>query len=302
MKILGPRFLGRLAGNIVNSHPALLPSFPGAHGAADALAHGVKVTGTTVHPRRRRGVDTGPDPRTASRADRRRRRHRGHPARTDQDHRARTARRHGDRPGRQRCWLPKDERPASRERLQPTAVDPSAGARECSTTADLLELAATLHAAGVEIVSTGSTAKTIADNGVPGHRGVHPHRLRECLEGRVKTRPQGARRHPRRHPQERSPRPARRPGVEAFELVVVNLYPFTQTVASGASQDEVSSRSTSADRRWCAVPPRIIRRWPWWSTQATTTTCVRPSTRADSPSHSGNCWRPRLSGTPQTTT
>ena len=59
MKILGSTFLSRFGGRIVNSHPALLPSFPGAHGVADALAHGVKVTGTTVHLVDA-GVDTGP--------------------------------------------------------------------------------------------------------------------------------------------------------------------------------------------------------------------------------------------------
>ena len=59
MKILGPEFLGRFGGRIVNSHPALLPAFPGAHGVADALAYGVKVTGTTVHLVDD-GVDTGP--------------------------------------------------------------------------------------------------------------------------------------------------------------------------------------------------------------------------------------------------
>lgn len=59
MKILGPDFLGRFGGRIVNSHPALLPAFPGAHGVADALAYGVKVTGTTVHLVDG-GVDTGP--------------------------------------------------------------------------------------------------------------------------------------------------------------------------------------------------------------------------------------------------
>ncbi|MFT3899218.1 MAG: phosphoribosylglycinamide formyltransferase [Gordonia sp. (in: high G+C Gram-positive bacteria)] len=59
MKILGPAFVGRFAGRIVNSHPALLPAFPGAHGVADALAHGVKITGTTVHLVDD-GVDTGP--------------------------------------------------------------------------------------------------------------------------------------------------------------------------------------------------------------------------------------------------
>lgn len=59
MKILGPGFLSRFGGRIVNSHPALLPSFPGAHGVTDALEHGVKVTGVTIHLVDD-GVDTGP--------------------------------------------------------------------------------------------------------------------------------------------------------------------------------------------------------------------------------------------------
>ncbi|WP_188546196.1 phosphoribosylglycinamide formyltransferase [Rhodococcoides trifolii] len=59
MKILGPRFLAEFGGRIINTHPALLPSFPGAHAVPDALAHGVKVTGTTVHLVDS-GVDTGP--------------------------------------------------------------------------------------------------------------------------------------------------------------------------------------------------------------------------------------------------
>ncbi|TMQ90174.1 phosphoribosylglycinamide formyltransferase [Actinomadura soli] len=59
MKILGPRFLARFGGRTVNTHPALLPSFPGAHAVRDALAYGVKVTGCTVHFVDE-GVDTGP--------------------------------------------------------------------------------------------------------------------------------------------------------------------------------------------------------------------------------------------------
>ncbi|WP_299566453.1 phosphoribosylglycinamide formyltransferase [uncultured Mycolicibacterium sp.] len=59
MKILGPRFLDRFAGRVVNTHPALLPAFPGAHAVADALAYGVRVTGCTVHLVDA-GVDTGP--------------------------------------------------------------------------------------------------------------------------------------------------------------------------------------------------------------------------------------------------
>ncbi|MFG1797829.1 phosphoribosylglycinamide formyltransferase [Nocardia sp. NPDC049149] len=59
MKILGAAFLDRFGGRIINTHPALLPAFPGAHGVRDALAYGVKVTGSTVHLVDA-GVDTGP--------------------------------------------------------------------------------------------------------------------------------------------------------------------------------------------------------------------------------------------------
>lgn len=59
MKILGPVFLERFGGRIMNTHPALLPAFPGPHPVADALAHGVRVSGATVHLVDA-GVDTGP--------------------------------------------------------------------------------------------------------------------------------------------------------------------------------------------------------------------------------------------------
>ena len=59
MKIVGSAFLARFGGRFLNTHPALLPSFPGAHAVRDALAHGVKVTGCTVHFVDD-GVDTGP--------------------------------------------------------------------------------------------------------------------------------------------------------------------------------------------------------------------------------------------------
>ena len=58
MKLVGPAFLGRFGGRTINTHPALLPSFPGMHGPRDALAHGVKITGTTVFEVDA-GVDTG---------------------------------------------------------------------------------------------------------------------------------------------------------------------------------------------------------------------------------------------------
>ena len=59
MKLVGEEFLTRFEGRMLNTHPALCPSFPGMHGAADALEYGVKVTGATLFVVDR-GVDTGP--------------------------------------------------------------------------------------------------------------------------------------------------------------------------------------------------------------------------------------------------
>lgn len=59
MRILAPSVVRKFEGRMMNTHPALLPSFPGAHPVRDTLAHGVKVTGCTVHLVDD-GVDTGP--------------------------------------------------------------------------------------------------------------------------------------------------------------------------------------------------------------------------------------------------
>jgi phosphoribosylaminoimidazolecarboxamide formyltransferase / IMP cyclohydrolase len=103
----------------------------------------------------------------------------------------------------------------------------------------LVELASGLHAAGVYIVSTGSTAKTIADKGIPVTSVEQVTGFPEVLDGRVKTL------HPSVHAgllaDLRKPEHAaalEQLGIAAFELVVVNLYPFSETVDSGASVDE----------------------------------------------------------------
>ena len=59
MRIVSAEFIDAFHGRYLNTHPALLPSFPGAHGVRDALAYGVKVTGCTVHWADA-GMDTGP--------------------------------------------------------------------------------------------------------------------------------------------------------------------------------------------------------------------------------------------------
>lgn len=58
-RLLGPTFLARFGGRTINTHPALLPAFPGAHPVRDTVAYGVKVAGATVHLVDA-GVDTGP--------------------------------------------------------------------------------------------------------------------------------------------------------------------------------------------------------------------------------------------------
>ncbi|MBC2901366.1 bifunctional phosphoribosylaminoimidazolecarboxamide formyltransferase/IMP cyclohydrolase [Streptomyces cupreus] len=103
----------------------------------------------------------------------------------------------------------------------------------------LEELARGLHEAGVELVSTGSTASRIAAAGVPVTKVEELTGFPECLDGRVKTL------HPKVHAGiladlrlEDHQRQLAELGVEPFDLVVVNLYPFRETVASGATPDE----------------------------------------------------------------
>ena len=103
----------------------------------------------------------------------------------------------------------------------------------------LAELAKGLHDAGVAIVSTGSTAKTIAGAGVPVTPVEELTGFPEVLDGRVKTL------HPRVHAglladlrKAEHAAALEELGIEAFDLVVVNLYPFSETVSSGASEDE----------------------------------------------------------------
>ncbi|RBY93467.1 bifunctional phosphoribosylaminoimidazolecarboxamide formyltransferase/inosine monophosphate cyclohydrolase [Blastococcus sp. TF02-8] len=101
------------------------------------------------------------------------------------------------------------------------------------------ELARGLAAAGVELVSTGATARRIAEAGVPVTPVEQVTGFPECLDGRVKTL------HPSVHAgilaDRRKPEHVaqlRELDIAAFDLVVVNLYPFTETVASGAAPEE----------------------------------------------------------------
>ncbi|GEL16202.1 bifunctional phosphoribosylaminoimidazolecarboxamide formyltransferase/IMP cyclohydrolase [Pseudonocardia asaccharolytica] len=103
----------------------------------------------------------------------------------------------------------------------------------------LLDLATGLHALGVEIVSTGSTAQRIADAGVPVTPVEKLTGFPECLDGRVKTL------HPRVHAglladtrKSEHLTQLDQLGIAPFDMLVSNLYPFTETVASGADSQE----------------------------------------------------------------
>jgi phosphoribosylaminoimidazolecarboxamide formyltransferase/IMP cyclohydrolase len=103
----------------------------------------------------------------------------------------------------------------------------------------LEDLARGLHAAGVALVSTGKSAAVIRDLGIPVTEVAELTGFPECLDGRVKTL------HPKVHAgilaDRRLPEHVEQLaelGIEPFDLVVSNLYPFTQTVASGAAPDE----------------------------------------------------------------
>lgn len=104
----------------------------------------------------------------------------------------------------------------------------------------LEDLARGLHQAGVAIISTGSTASTISAAGVPVTEVSDITDFPECLEGRVKTL------HPRVHAGILADRrkqehidTLQQMDIEPFDLVIVNLYPFVETVASGADQDAI---------------------------------------------------------------
>ena len=246
MKLLGPPFLTRHDGKVINSHPSLLPSFPGMHAPRDALDVRRHRHGLFDLPGRRR-CRRRPDRRAAGGAGAAGR-HGGRPARTDQGRRTRAAGRGGDGDDDARLagfGTKGDARMtdliAVRTGRRSTRQPVERALISVSDKTGLLELAAGLHDAGVAIVSTGSTARTIADQRHSGHPGRAGHRLRR---GPRRPGEDAASVHPRRAARRPPSGRSRRSnstelGIEPFDLVVVNLYPFARTVAAGAGYDDV---------------------------------------------------------------
>ncbi len=232
MRVLAPAVVRRF--RIVNTHPSLLPDFPGAHAVRDALAAGVPTSGVTIH-RVDEGVDTGPvlaqEPVEV---------------RPDDDEASLRAR------------IQAVEKPLYVDTIRrlleelPTVTAPSATAgptaripvrRALVSVSDktgLTELARGLHEAGVQLVSTGSTAARIAEAGVPVTAVEDVTGFPEVLGGRVKTLHPGVHAGLLADPREAEhAETLDRLGIEPFQLLVANLYPFRQALAAGARGDDL---------------------------------------------------------------
>ncbi len=239
MRLLGPAVLEAFRGRILNVHPSLLPSFPGAHAVRDALAHGGAVSGTTVHL-----VDETLDggPIVAQEAV---------PILPDDDEASLHAR---IRDAEHRL-LPRvvalalagalrldGRRVAIDAPLAEAALPvPRRALLSVSDKTGLADFAAGLVGHGFELVSTGGTARALRDAGLPVTDVAAVTGFPEMLDGRVKTL------HPRIHAgilADRRLADHRRQlvasAISPFELVVVNLYPFAAAAERpGIALDEL---------------------------------------------------------------
>ena len=225
MRIVGPATLAAFEGRILNTHPALLPAFPGAHAVRDALAAGVRVTGCTVH-QVTEVLDGGPI--LAQEAV---------------------------------LVLPGDDEATLHERIKiverrllPAVVarlvaersgrdlpTPRRALLSVSDKSGLVDLGRGLVALGFELVSTGGTARALREAGLPVTDVASVTGFPEMLDGRVKTL------HPRIHAGILADRrlATHREALAAaaiapFELVVVNLYPFAAAAErEGITLDEL---------------------------------------------------------------
>jgi phosphoribosylaminoimidazolecarboxamide formyltransferase/IMP cyclohydrolase len=253
MRILGPEFVRAFPDRIVNTHPSLLPAFPGAHAVRDTLAWGVRVTGCTVHLVDEL-VDHGPVLlQVAVPVEDGDDEQRLHERIKVQEHRLLPAaarlvafgRVRLD--GRRALLLPEPAGPPAHA-ARPSEDEPVPDRRPIRRALvsvfdkqGLDRLAAALRDAGVEVVSTGSTALALEGHGLAVTRVEQLTGAPEMLDGRVKTL------HPRVHAglladttraEHRAELEAA--GIAPFDLVVVNLYPFEEAVAEAATPEELA--------------------------------------------------------------
>ncbi len=225
MRLVGADLLDAFPGRVLNVHPSLLPAFPGAHAARDALAAGAAVTGVTVH-----FVDASLDggPIVVAEAV---------PIVDGDTEETLLERLHAV----EHRLLPRavglllagalrlDGRRVSIDagRAAEAARLPRRALLSVSDKSGLVPFAAGLLACGFELVSTGGTARTLREAGLPVTDVAAVTGFPEMLDGRVKTlhpRVHGGILADRRLASHRTQLAAA--GIEPFELVVVNLYPF----------------------------------------------------------------------------
>ncbi len=232
MRIVGPAMLKAFAGRMINLHPALLPSFPGAHAVRDALAAGVKVTGVTVHFVTD-SLDGGPiiaqDSVAVLDGD------------TEQTLFERIhAVEHRLLPravGLGLAGALAIERDGAAVRIDAArAAEAMPVARRAllsvSDKTGLAEFGAGLVRLGFELVSTGGTARALRSAGLPVTDVAAVTGFPEMLDGRVKTlhpRVHGGLLADRRLASHREQLAAA--AIEPFDLVVVNLYPFAEAAS-----------------------------------------------------------------------
>jgi phosphoribosylaminoimidazolecarboxamide formyltransferase / IMP cyclohydrolase len=239
MRIVGPRTLDAFAGRILNTHPSLLPAFAGAHAVRDALDHGAKVSGCTVHV-----VDATLDggPIVAQEAV---------PIEPGDDEASLHERikrvEHRLLPRAVALFLAGAARIDGRrvdidlERADTAVPSPRRALLSVSDKTGLAAFGRGLIERGFELVSTGGTARALRDAGLPVTEVSAVTGFAEVLDGRVKTL------HPaihagiladRRQVAHREALLER--GIAPFELVVVNLYPFAAAAERpGITLDEL---------------------------------------------------------------
>ncbi|HET9681315.1 MAG TPA: bifunctional phosphoribosylaminoimidazolecarboxamide formyltransferase/IMP cyclohydrolase [Candidatus Limnocylindrales bacterium] len=237
MRIVGPRTLGAFPGPILNTHPSLLPSFPGAHAVRDALAHGVAVTGCTVHLVDET-LDGGPivlqeavpilpgEGETSLHGRIKAVEHRLLPRAVALVLAGGITTGGAGRPVRVDAAVAAETLPTPRRAL--LSVSDKTG---------LVAFASGLVGLGFELISTGGTARALRDAGLSVTDVAAVTGFPEMLDGRVKTL------HPaihggiladRRRAEHREALVAA--GIAPFEVVVVNLYPF----AAAAERDGIT--------------------------------------------------------------
>ena len=224
MRILSADFVRRYEGRIMNIHPSLLPSFPGAHAHRDVLAYGAKVSGCTVHFVDE-GTDSGPiilqaavevlegdtEDTLAARV-------------LEQEHKIYPLAIKLYTEGRLKIVGRKVEIGGGKMKIKRALIS-------VSNKIGAVELAKSLSKCGVEIISTGGTGKAIRAAGIPVTYVSDLTGFPEIMNGRVKTlNPKihggilAVRDNPE-HVQQMAEN-----GIEPIDLVVVNLYPFKKTI------------------------------------------------------------------------